>query len=73
MLEFAAFKGTEWFLRQIAIFEPTRNIPLRFRKAGRVWCGGAQNTREPRVTIERTVSKKETTQNVPAFQDISGI
>ena len=23
----------------------------RFRKAGRVWCGGAQETREPRVSI----------------------
>ena len=23
-----------------------RGIPLRFRKAGRVWCGGAQETQE---------------------------
>ena len=26
-------------------------IPLRFRKAGTLWCGGAKETREPRVTI----------------------
>ena len=28
-------------------------IPLRFRKVGRMWCGGARDTREPRVTIGR--------------------
>ena len=27
-------------------------VPLRFGKAGRVWCGGARETREPHVTIE---------------------
>ena len=26
-------------------------IPLGFRKAGRVYCGGARETRESRVTI----------------------
>ena len=29
-----------------------KKLPLRFRKAGRVWCGGARETRKPRVTIE---------------------
>ena len=43
----------------------------RFRKAGRVWCGGARETREPHVTIGRTVSKKEATKNHPAFKDLS--
>ena len=47
-------------------------IQLRFRKAGRVWCGGTRETREPHVTIGRTVSKIETTKNLPAFQDLSG-
>ena len=27
------------------------NIPLRLRKAGRVWSGGAQETQEPHVRI----------------------
>ena len=27
------------------------HLPLRFRKVGRVWCGGARETRKPRVTI----------------------
>ena len=26
-------------------------LPLRFRKAGRVWYGGARETQEARVTI----------------------
>ena len=26
-------------------------LSLRFRKAEKVWCGGARETREPRVTI----------------------
>ena len=48
------------------------NIPWRFRKAGRVWYDGARETREPHVTIVRTVSKKEATKNIPGFQDLSG-
>ena len=47
-------------------------LRLRFRKAGRVWCGGARETREPHDKIGRTVSKRETTQNLHAFQDLSG-
>ena len=27
-------------------------LPLRFIKAGKLWCGGARETREPRVTIK---------------------
>ena len=38
-----------------------------------MWCGGARETREPHVTIERTVSKREVTKNLPAFQNLSGI
>ena len=49
-----------------------KKISCRFRKAGRVWCGGAQETREPHVTIGRTVCKNETTNNLPAFQDFNG-
>ena len=26
-------------------------LQLRFRKLGTVWCGGARETRDPRVTI----------------------
>ena len=37
-----------------------------------MWCCGAGETREPRVTIGEIVSKTETTKNVPAFQDLSG-
>ena len=47
-------------------------VPRRFRKAGRVWCGGAREAREPRVTIGKISSKTETTKNLPAFQDLSG-
>ena len=46
-------------------------IPLRFRKAGRVWCGGARETQEPHVAIGRTASKKET-KNLPTFLDLNG-
>ena len=46
--------------------------PWGFRKAGRVWYGGVRETREPQVTIERTVSKIEATENLPAFQGLSG-
>ena len=41
-------------------FQYIFNIPLGFKKAGKVWRGGARETREPHVTIGRTVSKKET-------------
>ena len=34
-------------------------------------CSGARGTREPHLTIGRTVSKSETTQNIPAFQDLN--
>ena len=37
-----------------------------------MWCGDARETREPHVTIGRTVSKIEATKNLPAFQDLSG-
>ena len=37
-----------------------------------MWCGGAHETREPHVTIGRTVNKSETTKNLPAFQDLNG-
>ena len=47
-------------------------LPCRFRKAGRVWGGGARETREPHVTIGQPVSKSETTKNLPAFQDLNG-
>ena len=49
-----------------------KKVPCRFRKAGRVWCSRARETREPHVTIGRTVSKSETSQNLPAFQHLSG-
>ena len=26
-------------------------LPRRFRKTGRMWCGGVRETREPRFTI----------------------
>ena len=47
-------------------------LSYRIRKAGRVWIGGAQETREPHVIIGRTVNKSETTKNLPAFQDLNG-
>ena len=45
-----------------------KNIQLRLRKAWKVWCGGARETREPHVTIGRTVNKSETTKNLPLFK-----
>ena len=41
-------------------------------KTGRMWCGGARETRESHVTIGRIVSKKEITKTLPAFQDLGG-
>ena len=37
-----------------------------------MWCCGARETREPQVTIRRTVSKSEITKNLPVFQDLNG-
>ena len=37
-----------------------------------MWCGGARETRELHVTLGRTVSKSETTKNLPPFQDLNG-
>ena len=37
-----------------------------------MWCSGARETREPLVTIGRTVSKIEAIKNLSAFQDLSG-
>ena len=54
------------------LIDNMKNIQLRLRKAWKVWCGGARETREPHVTIGRTVSKSETPKNLPAFQNLSG-
>ena len=37
-----------------------------------MWCDGAREPRGPHVTIGQTVSKSETTKNLPAFQDLNG-
>ena len=37
-----------------------------------MWCGGARETLEQHVALGRTMSKSETTKNVPAFQDLNG-
>ena len=37
-----------------------------------MWCGGTRETREPRATVGKFVSKRETTKNLLAFQDLSG-
>ena len=50
----------------------SKAISCRFSKAGRVWCGGVRETREPHVTIGRTLSKDKTAKNLPAFRDLSG-
>ena len=39
-------------------------IPLRFRKAGRVQCGGARETRERRVRIERHLAQPRSFSNL---------
>ena len=44
----------------------------RFRKARRVWFGGAREKREAHDTLGRIVRKSETTKNRPAFQDLNG-
>ena len=46
-----------------------KEIPVRFRRAGRVWCGGA---REPRVAIGRLLSKWSIFSNLPDFLDLNG-
>ena len=46
---------------------------MKIKKSGRLWCGGARETREPRVTTGKIVNKTETTIKQPAFQDLSGI
>ena len=37
-----------------------------------VWCGGAQKTQEPRVTLRSLLSKENIFSNLPAFQDLNG-
>ena len=41
-------------------------------KAGSVWCGGAQETREPRVTIGRPLPVRDILSKLPAFKDLNG-
>ena len=48
--------------------EKSKLVPWKLRKAGSVWCGGARETREPHVTIGRTVSKSETIKNFPPLK-----
>ena len=48
-------------------------ILLRFRKVGRVQCGGARETRERRVRIERLLAKPRTFSNLAAFLNLNGI
>ena len=51
-------------------------LPWRFRKAGRVWCSGARDTKatcHKLYIIGRTFSKREETKNLPAFQYLNGI
>ena len=38
-----------------------------------MWCGGARETREPRVTIGRLFHVTDTLSDLPAFQDFSCI
>ena len=45
------------------------DVPCRFWKAGRVWCGSARETREPHVTIRWLIPVRDILSNVPAFQD----
>ena len=48
-------------------------IPRRFIKAGRVWCGDARETWEPRVTIGWLLPLRDIPLNyLPAFQDLNG-
>ena len=49
----------------------TQFTPLRFRIAGRVWFGGAQETRELRATIESVLSKWSIFSNLPTFLDLN--
>ena len=54
---------------KLKIFHLEILIPCRLRKAGGVKCGGARETREPYDIKGRTLSKGETTKNLPAFQN----
>ena len=38
-----------------------------------MWIGGARETREPHVSIGRTVSKSETTENLLTFEYLNGM
>ena len=37
-----------------------------------MWCGGARENREPRVTIGGVLPKENIFSNLPAFQDPNG-
>ena len=37
-----------------------------------MWCGGARETREPRVTTGGLLSKWSILSNLPAFLDLNG-
>ena len=48
-------------------------LPWRFKKAGRVWCGGTRETREPRATIGWVLPVRDILSNLHAFQDLNGV
>ena len=46
-------------------------IPWRFRKTGKLWCGGERETRVPRVTIGWLLPVGDILSNLPVFQDVN--
>ena len=53
-------------------FSKKHTIPLRFRKAGRVWCGGARKTHRATCHDGVTPCKTKDFLNYPCFLDLNG-
>ena len=64
------YTGVAYEIKYPGVQNKLPELSWRLRKAGRVRCGGAWETRESHDTIGRTVSKRVATQNLPAFQDL---
>ena len=47
-------------------------LPLRFRKAGKVWSGGAWETHWATCQMEWLLAKPRSFSNLPAFLDLNG-
>ena len=61
------------YLNFILFYNSPFNIPLRFRKAGRMWCGGARETHWATCHNKVTVTKTKQSLKAPAFLSSYGM